>query len=230
MEKLLAMCGSPDRAHAIFNAAHEVVQAGLRVTIETLSARLPEQRFPGLLPIAPDECDAAFDAIAEAADAHAASLEIPAAEPDDGAAAPAAPAPPKLSPAEALELKRLAEIELAEARAAVMAATTRRQLARHKLAQAVQAWQRGLPTITRTDAAKEVIATQQADRAARVTAGNPYGSQPGPSYVDRMRFYRNKGDGADFLRKQMNRGDRRFARGDRMLPDGRIVTVRRDAS
>jgi hypothetical protein len=230
MEKLLAICGSPDRAAAIFNAANEVVGAGLRVTIETLSARLPEAKFPGLLPLAQDEADAAFEAIEEAANAHAAALEEPPPEPDDsGAVAAEAPAAPKLSPAEAMEAKRLAEIELAEARGDLMAATTRRQLARHKLAQAVSAWQRGLPTVTREEAAKAVIATQRADRAARVVSGNPFGARPGPSYVDRMRFYRNKGDASDFLRKQMQRAHGKFTRGDRMLPDGRIVTTRRDA-
>ena len=176
--------------------------AGERPTPATVGARLPEARFPNIGEIGQDECDAAFQQLDEEAQAHAASLEQPAtdeAQPpaDVPQAEPAAP----VDRDAALEALRLSHVALANARAAVITATNKRKTARSNLADAVSAWQSGLPRMTRDQAAREVIATHQATRGQRAAA-----PRVGPSYWDRVKGYSAGGDANDFARKLHQRG------------------------
>lgn len=192
-------------AAAIMIAARECVANGERVTSATIKARLPEAKFPGLGEIGNDEAQAAFEAIEQEAERHAASLEADApAEPADEPQEPQPEAAnvPTLSPDEAREYLRLAHVALAEARAAVTTKTNVRNRAREVLANAVQAWQTGMPKMTREQAVRESIASFQQDRANHVQSS----STPGPSRVDRTAFYSKGGDAGDFARKQMRRG------------------------
>ncbi|HUI12980.1 MAG TPA: hypothetical protein VL048_05865 [Xanthobacteraceae bacterium] len=182
MNKLIELSGEL-RASAIMMAARECVANGERVTPATLRARLPEARFPNLGEIGEDEAEAAFAIIEAEAEQHAATFE--AEQPAEQQAAPQADTPqpeaPTMPPAEAVENLRLASVALANARAAVTTATNLRNRARERLASAVQAWQTGMPRMTRDQAAREVIATYQATRAEQVRS-----IQPGPSVIDRV--------------------------------------------
>lgn len=183
MSKLLELSGE-FRGLAILNAARECVAAGERVTPTTLQARLPEAKFPGLTDIGEDEAEAAFELIEQEADQHAASLEQstePAAQEGEPQAETAQPEAPTISRDEAIENLRLAQVALANARAAVIGATNKRNKARERLSACVMAWQVGLPRMTRDQAVKESIASYQATRAEQQRRPTP-----GPSLVDRI--------------------------------------------
>lgn len=190
------------RGRAILNAVHIVVAKEQRPTIESVHAELPEGMFPGFNadPPAQDEIDAAMALINEQAEQHAASLEQPAESAEMSNGNPLSeeqpqPEAPTLAPAEAAENLRQAHIALANSRAHVMTCTNRRAAARGRLADAVAAWQGGLPKMDRTTAVKEAIASFQADKAQRSGIG-----VPGPSRIDRTAFYSKGGDAADFAR------------------------------
>jgi hypothetical protein len=172
------------RGRAILNAVHIVVAKEQRPTPESVHAELPEAMFKGFDadPPGEDEIAAAMELIEQQAAEHVASLEQPGETireqtPDE----PAQPEAPTLPPDEARENLRLANLTLANARTNLLACTNRRNAARGRLADAVAAWQSGLPRISRDQAVKEAIASYQATRAEQQRRPTP-----GPSMVDRI--------------------------------------------
>lgn len=209
------------RGSAILSAARECVDAGERVTPDTLKARLPDEKFPNFGDVGEDEAAAAFELIEQQAEAHAATLEAEssqAASPDTAPADHAEAAPmeaPTISPDEARENLRLASVALANARAAVIGATNRRNAARERLAACVTSWQTGLPRMTREQAVRESIASYQATREQQHRRPTP-----GPSVIDRFAMATRGGNygagggnsfrrGASTVRNSLNRDPRR---------------------
>jgi len=109
----------------------------------------------------------------------------------------AEPEAPPATP-EAIEratARRLAaDHALANARVAVIGAQNTERDARGKLAKAVSAFQSGFPPITREQLMRDMIASEQARKAAGHTS-HPQ-SRPGKSVVDRVAFYGRGGNPA----------------------------------
>jgi hypothetical protein len=114
----------------------------------------------------------------------------------DAVAEPEAPPPPATpDQVEAATNRRVAaDQSLANARSAVMAAGWVERDARDKLAKAVSAFQSGFAPITREMLMRDVIASEQARKAA----GHPSQrqGQPGKSVVDRIAFHGRGGNPA----------------------------------
>jgi hypothetical protein len=207
------------RGGVILAAVQRIVHEERRPTPAEIDAICRD--LPGWSDCGDDECAAALEMIDQAAEAHAATLEaeqLPQDVSTEPQAEKATDEPGPLPPVDrdaALATLKQAERALADARGTVTALTHKRQELRGRLADAIMAWTSGLPKMTHTQAVKEAVATHQATRAER--AGR---SQPGPSRIDRERFYSQGGDGNDFLRKQMGRGHRRFRPGDVMTKQG----------
>lgn len=186
------------RGAAILQAVHQVVALEQRPTPENVHAQLPEARFKGFDadPPGQDEIDAAMALINQQAEQHAASLETvgQAAESDrpNGAVQPDSTAPqpeaPTLAPDQAREYLRLANVALANARARVTTATNKRNAARGRLSDAVQAWQVGRPKMTREQLARDYIRDQQEQKLAVAEGRMSPREAPriGPSVIDRV--------------------------------------------
>lgn len=175
------------RGRAILNAVNAVIAKEQRPTPLSVHAELPEQTFPGFLadPPGQDEIDAAMALIEEQAAQHVATLErLVESETADADSVPEQETVGIVSavaPDEARENLRIAHVALAKARAAVTTATNKRNAARGRMANAVTAWQTGLPRMTREQAVRESIASYQATRAEQVQH-----FKPGPSVIDRV--------------------------------------------
>ena len=214
------------RGGAILNATKLIVSQERKPTPAEINSICKD--LPGWEACLPEECEAAMAMLDALADQHVAALTKEAGQPAGAAEQPAdataensAVEAPAIDGPTALENLRLAHVALAECRANIIRLTNLRQAARADLATHIGHWQSGLPRKTKEQALREVNETTRMVRAQG--GGNKYAGRPGPSRIDQERFFQGKGDANDFLRKQLARGHRRFARGDRMLPDGRIV-------
>lgn len=222
MNKLIEISGAM-RGAAILSAVKQIVSEERRPTPAEIDSMC--RHLKGWEPTGDDEVSAAMELLDEQAEAHAASL--PGNDAETNAAPNAENAPtaavgeemntPAMDPAEALEALRLAHVALANARAAVIGATNRRNAARARLSDEVQSWQVGMPRVSKEQALRDVVRTGQIVKA---NGGGRHSGRPGPSRIDMERFYQGKGDGNDFLRKQMRRGAKRFGRGDVMTAKG----------
>lgn len=225
-----SISGNPMRDAAILAAVREIAEQQTP-SYDKVAAFLRAQDLEGFGELLREEFSEAF---AIYADHHASGFDPPSTPEPDAPAVQAAPieeAPkaPAMSPEEideARENLRLAQVDLANARAAVIGETNRRLTAQGKLDDAKNAWARGLPRLTPEQNARQYIAGQLAEKQAKKDAGiPPQMKRVANSYIDRARAHRTGGDGNDYARGRMQRGynNGRFTRGDVMDAQGRIV-------
>jgi hypothetical protein len=141
-----------------------------------------------LMSAEPIEFEGAPEPTPEATNAPAPEAVAESAEPE-----PPAPATPEQVES-AVTRRNRAEQKLANARVAVLSAQNAERAARGKLAEAVTTFQNGFPKVTREQLARDVIASEQARKAAGHTL-QPQG-RPGKSAVDRIAFYGRGGNPA----------------------------------
>ena len=168
------------------------------LTVDALKDFFPPDFDLGLDDLQP-HIDAAATAIEFEGEPEALPPQARAVAAANVAAEPVATEPeaPPATP-EAIEratVRRLAADQaLANARVAVISAQNVERDARGKLAKAVGAFQSGFPQITREQLMRDMIASEQARKAAGHTS-HPQ-SRPGKSVVDRVAFYGRGGNPA----------------------------------
>lgn len=151
------------------------------------------------------------DATAVAAD-DASDFSASAPRDSDDAVTETAEAASAVPPVSVLSVNE-ANAQLAMAQARFRQSLEKQRKARGVVATAIAAWQKAVGgTPSHTELVREHLKGEAMRREARARGELPQiTSKPGPSYLDRARFWAPRGDGNDFARRQMRVGASRGA-------------------
>lgn len=220
--------GNPMKDIAIMKGLTEIRDHKFPMTLDSIRDRCPDmdvrqEQFEGILHRMGGVVDAPSEAPpVEASEPtpeptpEAAPVEAALVEGDLlTAAEPVAEAWPKMARDEANARLVRVNTALSQERGNVLSLTTRATKAREKLAQAIAAFQRGFAPKSREQLMREVIASNQQQKAEGVEAIRQ--SAPGPSVVDHAAYR-----GSRSVNRSYGRG---YARPGVFMPDGSFRKV-----